>query len=198
MILHIIHLCQISFCLHHSFFFLFEYIIELRGYMHLLFLNSVHHLLQLMEYLIFLLIVLIFDLLKLVLLFHCFVFRYNNHLQILFYAIMQLALLFHFVHLIVLGLLLLLDKHLNILILHGIFLIFLYLYVVCSNNHQQSLMILIYLSFYSLHYFLQVKLSDSSDCLFPVVCLFLNVVQHILHILLLVLLLLFYRLYKSQ
>ena len=198
MILHITHLCQISFCLHHSFFFQFEYITILRGYMHLLFLNNVHHLLQLVEYQVFLLIEPTFDLLKLVLLFHCFEFLCNNHLQKLFYAIKQFLLLSHFVHLIKLGLPLLLDMHLNILVPHDIALIFLCLYVAYNNIHLQSLKIPIYLSFYILRYFWQVKSSDSNGCLFQALFAILNVVQHIPHILLLALHLLFYMLYKNQ
>ena len=185
MILHIIRLCQISFCLHHSFFFLFEYITKLRDYMHLLFLDNVHHLLQLMEYQVFWLIEPIFDLLKLVLLVHYFEFLYNNHHQKLFYAIMLFLQPFQFDLLIKPDLLLPQDMHLGILNLHDISLIFLCLYEVYNNIHQQNLMKLIYLNFYILHYFLQVKLSDSNDCLFLVLFVTLNVVQHILHILLL-------------
>ena len=166
--------------------------------MHLLFLNNVRHLLQLMEYQVFWLIELIFDLLKLVLLVHCFEFLYNNHHQKLFYAIMLFLLPFQFGLLIKLDLLLLQDMHLGILCLHGISLIFLYLYEVYSNIHQQNLMKPIYLNFCILHYFLQAKLSDSNGCQFLLLFVILNVVQHILHILLLALRLLFYMLYKSQ
>ena len=113
-ILHIIRLCQISFCLHHSYVFQFEYIIRFHDCMHLLFLNNVHHLLQLMVYLIFLLIVLTFDLQGLVLLSHYFEVLYNNLLQILFYAIKLFLLLFHFDHLITLDLPLQPNKHLGI------------------------------------------------------------------------------------
>ena len=119
-ILHIILPYQISFYLHHSFFFLSEYIIKPHDCMHLLFLNSVHHLLQLMEFLIFLLVVSIFDLLILVLLFHCFEFLCNSHLQIHLCAIKLFALLFQYSHSKVPGLLLLLDMHLNKLVLYYI------------------------------------------------------------------------------
>ena len=60
--------------------------------------------------------------------------RYNNLLQILFYAIMLFLLLFLFDHLIVLDLLHLLNMHLNILILHDIFLILLNLFLVYNNS----------------------------------------------------------------
>ena len=166
--------------------------------MHLLFLDNVHHLLQLKEYQVFLLIEPIFDLPKLVLLVHCFEFLYNNHHQKLFYAIKQFFQLFQFDLLIKPDLLLLQDMHLDILIPHGIALIFFYLYEVYNNIHQQNLMKLIYLNFCILHYFLQAKLSDNNGCLFLVLFVVLNVAQHILHILLLALHLLFCTLYKNQ
>ena len=150
--------------------------------MHLLFLNNVHHLLQLVEYLAFLLIVLAFDLLILVLLFHCFEFLYNNLLQILFYAIKQLVLLFLFDHLIMLDLLLLLNMHLNKLDLHYIAQVYHGQYEVYNNIHLQILMKLICLNFYILHYFLQVILSDSNGYQFLALCQILYVVQHKLRI----------------
>ena len=54
-------LCQISSCLRLTFSFLFEYIKVLHDCMRLLFLNSVHHLWQLMVCLILLKVLLVFD-----------------------------------------------------------------------------------------------------------------------------------------